>query len=350
MPRYITVDAPVHESVLEANGYCVGDYVEIAGKKSGDPVTYVVEIMALWNLPYKGFTGRYYYFPSDLDEKTMALFPTHAGNHISSARDTDLAELKPEENEIFRSPFSADNPLSVIVRKCHVVQSISSRQAQDQATYLCRFAYASSSFPSPFVKIESEDEPTNCRIGPDHQADIPPMTKTSTEPVLTPKWKPSSDIRMVKTYLAVAHCLQMAIGNVVYVFNEKSKEQIPAILEEYIYKDIQWRVTYIDKTNASNLVDADFVRGLVNPDEVLFALHDANYDTATALTKITTMMSERSAMLVHEMEEDESGESDSSATVASPRQHTERQSVLIKQKIAKQREQKLSTPSKRSRN
>ncbi|OQR92495.1 hypothetical protein ACHHYP_03660 [Achlya hypogyna] len=356
MPRYVTVEAPPRAPLAAAEGYRVGEFVEVAGRKGDAAVTYVAEITALWAMgDGHGFTGKFYYFPADLDDKTMAQFPSHPGNHISSARDTDIVALKTEDNEIFASPFSGDLPLRVIIKRCNVVQSMPLRQFKDEPlrTYLCRYAYAPSAFPSPFVKLDADDEPANCRLGPEHQAEIPPLQEANAAPApaLHRRWVPEQARRQVKTYLAVVHCLQLAIGNVVYVWNAKSKEQIPAVLQEYVARDGQFRVTYVDGTGAASLVDADMVRGLVGPDEVLFALHDAGYDPSTALARVTQLVSDRSMLLVKEyLDDEESSESDasSSTAAASPRQPTERQSVLHKQRLAKQR-QSTAPPLKRSR-
>ncbi|KDO24358.1 hypothetical protein SPRG_10435 [Saprolegnia parasitica CBS 223.65] len=350
MPRYVTIQGPVHGPRSGRCEYRVGDHVEIAGRKGESAVIYVAEIIGLHA---DGFTGKYYYFPSDLDEKTMAQFPTHPGNHISSARDTDIVDLKTEDNEIFASPFSGDAPMAAILQRCYVVQSMPLRQFKDEPlhTYLCRYAYAPSAFPSPFVKIDADDaEPVNCRLGPNHQADIPPFEPKpplDAKPSLNRRWVPKLARRQVKTYLAVAHVLQLAIGNIAYAWNPKSKEQIPVVLREYLPIDGQFRVTFIDGTGGASLVDGDMVRGLVAPDEVLFALHDADYDATSALQTVATWISKRSVDMVKDMAEDsESGESDSSAT--SPRQHTERQTTLFKQRLAKQRQQ-APPPTKRQR-
>ncbi|KAF0694135.1 hypothetical protein As57867_014919, partial [Aphanomyces stellatus] len=187
MPRYITMPPPPPREPPPPNQvpYAVGDFVEVAGRLGGDIVLFIVEIQSLWTTPYVGFTGQYYYAPRDLGEKIMEQFPSSNGvnpNDISAPENAAAGAsevLKCEDQEIFQSTYTGDNHVAAIVRKCHVLSATQfhhqlANGTDPQATYLCRFAFHAWKFPSPFTKLETDEDRVRVRLGDDCQADVPP--------------------------------------------------------------------------------------------------------------------------------------------------------------------------------
>ncbi|CAK4081791.1 unnamed protein product [Aphanomyces euteiches] len=338
MPRYITIP-PRAEREPPLPGqvpYAVGDFVEVAGRLGNEIVLYVVEIISLWTTPYVGFTGQYYYKPRDLGEKIMAQFPSSVNpNEITSPEAAEA--LKCEDNEIFQSTYSGDNHVAAIVRKCNVVTASQFHHQlvhnpDDVSTYLCRYAFHAWKFPSPFSKLETEEDRVSVRVGDDCQAVVPPFVepmttvkeeKTAASPtkeLAIRRWQSSKNEEgdAVETFLQVVKCLQIAVGNIVYAWHEKAREQILSVLEEH-KGNHSFRVVYLDGSG-SIVVDASFVRGLVSQDEALMLLHEADYNYRIATEQVTRLISTRSAAAVkfaRDTHSDDGNASDSSVASTS---------------------------------
>ncbi|ETV72794.1 hypothetical protein H257_12158 [Aphanomyces astaci] len=360
MPRHISIAPPPPRPPPPAGTvpYAVGDFVEVAGRLGSEIVLYIVEILSVWTTPYVGFTGQYYYTPRDLGDKIMAQFPSSASapqnitapESSTAAPASSTAEqtppnevLKCEDREIFQSTYSGDNHVAAIVRKCHVVSSSTFHHQlvhspDDVSTYLCRYAFHAWKYPSPFTKLVTDEDRVSVRLGDDCQVDVPsfdtqPMKlcppptgncsdgDDSNKDVVDPhggmrRWQPSlADAAALSAFLTLIECIQIAVGNVVYAWHEKAKEQILSVLEEY--KGGQsFRVVYLDGSG-SLVVDVSYVRGLVSTDEALMLLHDAGYNYRIATEQVTQLVSARSAAavkFVREAQADDGDSSDASTT------------------------------------
>ncbi|RHY30409.1 hypothetical protein DYB32_006343 [Aphanomyces invadans] len=299
---------------------------------------YIVQILSLWTSPYVGFTGLYYYTPRDLGDKIMAQFPSKAStphnitapessssgaNSSTDAAATTATEVhKCEDQEIFQSTYSGDNHVAAIVRKCNVVSSSAFHHQLVHSpdvgsTYLCRYAFHAWKFPSPFTKLITDEDRVRVRLGDDCQVDVPPFQEPTKSPIdaktdrktevvecldfppdeavdateATPhhhglrRWEPRlADAAPLTAFLTLVECIQIGVGNVVYAWHDKAKEQILSVLEEYT-GDHSFRVVYLDGSGSLD-VDVQFVRGLVSTDEALMLLHDAGYNYRIATEQV----------------------------------------------------------------
>ncbi|ETV98216.1 hypothetical protein H310_08939 [Aphanomyces invadans] len=352
MPRQVTVEPPAPRPPPPPGTvpYAVGDYVEVAGRLGNEICLYIVQILSLWTSPYVGFTGLYYYTPRDLGDKIMAQFPSKAStphnitapessssgaNSSTDAAATTATEVhKCEDQEIFQSTYSGDNHVAAIVRKCNVVSSSAFHHQLVHSpdvgsTYLCRYAFHAWKFPSPFTKLITDEDRVRVRLGDDCQVDVPPFQEPTKSPIdaktdrktevvecldfppdeavdateATPhhhglrRWEPRlADAAPLTAFLTLVECIQIGVGNVVYAWHDKAKEQILSVLEEYT-GDHSFRVVYLDGSGSLD-VDVQFVRGLVSTDEALMLLHDAGYNYRIATEQVTQLVSARSAAAV----------------------------------------------------
>ncbi|KAF0688368.1 hypothetical protein As57867_019922, partial [Aphanomyces stellatus] len=157
------------------------------------------------------------------------------------------------------------------------------------------------------------------------------------------RWEPRlAPTSTVMPFLHLVACLQLAVGNIVYAWHDKAKEQILSVLEAYL-GNRTFKVVFLDDSG-SLVVPAHCIRGLVTTDEALMALHDAAYNYRIATEQVAHMVSQRSAAAVRYVrdgQESDEGTSDSSvsSSASSPRHGGPERKRQCKTKTKQQQQQ-----------